>query len=409
MKSRQQRRGSWWVWAGVLTQAAQLRAFEANDVLTYSLGPLLLRPQLQISERYDSNIYYRQRDVIGDFRTDILPGLNLALGKPDRFMLSLSYQLDKSLYLDQNRLDSLGHMLNAQVTYQGAKLWVQGSDRLQFFENQVLSQELNFENLRKGLVGYTTQSDTYRVGYRFTDKTALYLDGSHESFDYSKDTFVLDYDSVTGTIGLQKAVLTKTTLFSEVYYGQTATAPNTPLLRKSPHSEFIGGFVGVNGNFTEKLEGQLKAGFESRSFADGGQGASGPVVGSSLTYRASEKRSVSLQYNRRSNVSVQNGTVPYVMDAVSVQFQQGIGTQGKWIAHASGGYGLYSYLGKEFASRTDSLYSLATSLDYFFQPWMKAGIGYDFYKYESRSGTGANFGVSNYDAHRFSLRLTVGY
>ena len=337
-----------------------------------------------------------------------MPGLNLSIGQAERLTVTLDYQLDDVRYLERSDLNSLGHTLNAQIKYQGARLSVLGTDRLQFLENQLLGQELSFQNAFNR-VGFSTQADNYRIGYRISEKLSVYMQGNHEAYDYSPGSYVLDYDNLAGTLGFQKAVLSKTILFGEVYYGQTATAPNRLQDKKSPHSDFVGGYAGVEGSFTEKVTGQLKAGFESRSFSGGGQGVDGPVVGSSLSYLISAKRSITLQYNRRSNVSVQNGTVPYVNSAFSLQGQQQIGSQGKWILRGSAGYGLYEYQENGIANRTDSVYSFSTNLDYNIQLWLKVGIGSEFYKYDSRTKGGAGSGVSNYDVQRFTVRMAIGY
>ena len=381
---------------------------DASEVLSFRFGPLMLRPRLELSERYDNNIFYQRINPIGDFRTDLMPGLYLSLGQAERVNLTLSYQLDQARYTDRTDLDSLGHSLNAQIQFLGARLSVLGTDRWQVLENQVLGQELSFQNLHNR-IGYSTQSDNYRVAYRISEKFSVYVQGTHDAYDYSRGSYVLDYDNLSGTLGFQKAVRSKTILFGEMYYGQTATAPNIVGVPQSPHSDFVGGYAGVEGSFTEKVVGQVKAGFESRSFSGGGQGADGPVVGSSVSYRISEKRSLTLIYNRRSNVSVQNGNVSYVTSAFNLQGQQQLGTEGKWVVRGSGGYGLYEFQGNSVANRTDTVYSFTANLDYNIQLWLKVGLGYEFNKYDSRTKGGTASGVSSYEGQRFSVRLSVGY
>ena len=117
-----------------------------------------------------------------------------------------------------------------------------------------------------------------------------------------------------------------------------------------------------------------------------------------------EKSWAAFNYVRRSNVSVQSGNASYILDGVSVQFKQGIGSRGKWMATLLGGYAVYHYQGNVFASRVDNAYRVSTGLDYLIQVWLTAGVSYEFNKFDSTYS-----GVSDYDVHRITVKLAVGY
>src|SRR5437899_1450655 len=93
------RGGSWPTWAaGVWAAGLSAHALEPSDVLAFSVGPLLLRPQLSVNETYDSNVFYREQEAQSDFITHVVPGLNLFLGKRELNFISLSYTYDKAFY-----------------------------------------------------------------------------------------------------------------------------------------------------------------------------------------------------------------------------------------------------------------------------------------------------------------------
>ena len=127
------------------------------------------------------------------------------------------------------------------------------------------------------------------------------------------------------------------------------------------------------------------------------------VVAGTLDYRISEKSSASLNYVRRSNVSVQSGNASYIVDSVNFLIKQGIGSRGKWMATLNGSYDVYDYQGNVFAKRTDTVYRIFAGLDYSVQVWLTAGVGYEFNKFNSTSG------ISEYDVHRITVRLAIGY
>jgi hypothetical protein len=265
----------------------------------------------------------------------------------------------------------------------------------------VLGAELHY---LQGGVNYDVYSDNYRLTYNFTEKTSVYLNGAFDAIDYAKGTLVLDYNNFSVTTGFGYAALPKTAFFGEIYYGQTATDPNEPTTPKYAHSDFIGGFLGAKGDFTAKVSGQVKAGYETRQFSDDTPTEGAMVVAATLDYKFSEKFSAALNYIRRSNVSVQSGNEAYIVDAVNIQMKQGIGSSGRWTATLSGAYEVYNYQGNVFAKRSDTVYKIIAGLDYLVQAWLTAGVGYEFNAYDS---TGS--GISGYDDHRITVKLAVGY
>jgi len=391
----------WLALAGVATGIVPARAIQPADVLAYSVGPLMVRPQLDITETYDSNLFYRANHEIGDFITGISPGINLYLGKPERNSISFNYQLDRLIHADRSEMDGNNHTFAIQTQLQGPHWLLKGQDKIQLLSNRALGYELNFVQV---LVDYEAYRDNYRLTYNLSEKTSLYLDGVYDAVDYAKGTSVLDYNNFAVTAGFGYAALPKTTFFGEIYYGQTATDPNTPLLPKYAHSDFLGGFLGAKGDFTAKLSGQLKAGYETRQFSDNTEAGGAMVVAAALDYRLSEKSWASFSYVRRSNVSVQSGNASYILDGVNVQIKQGIGSRGKWMATLVGEYNVYHYQGNVFASRIDNGYRVLAGLDYLIQVWLTAGVSYEFNKFDSTYS-----GVSDYDVHRITVKLAVGY
>ena len=115
-----------------------------------------------------------------------------------------------------------------------------------------------------------------------------------------------------------------------------------PTLRRNPDVEFVGGFIGARGNFTEKLSGTAKVGYEWRRFTDGSSVPSEPVADLAITEQFSEKRGLSLTYSRQNNLSVQYSRQTYTADSVGLVFTQTLGPSRKWQATVSGNYTLYS-------------------------------------------------------------------
>jgi len=393
--------------AGLVAGADSSRAVQPPDMLAFKLGPVLIRPRVQVSEQYDSNIYYRDRDVVDDLITRVSPGVNFYVGRPEENHISLTYTLDSPFYAKNDQLDNLNHTFTLEPRWHGARLDVHGTDSFQVL-NSVLGG-IYLVAANQSLERNVTAND-YTVQYRISPKTLVYARGAYNATDWASGTYLQDYNTLTGTGGFGFQALPKVVFFGEGYYGQTATNPNRPsntndvFSMKGPHMTFTGAYLGARGDFTPKLTGEVKVGYEFREFSNGAEVPGGLVAGVSLTHRLNERTTTRLSYLRQSVVSVEYNAQTYDLDAINLQFSRAFGAAGKWTANATGSVGSYTYSGNVFANRQDFLYTWGLGLSYAIQEWMKAGFAYDFTKFESNYP-----GAVDYDVHRVMLQLTVGY
>src|SRR6266540_338921 len=213
--------------AGFSTGITHSLAVDATSLLVYSVGPLHVKPQLSLSERYDDNIFYRAGNAVeDDFVTVVSPGVNFQLGRRDANYILFDYQFDQFLSGILGGTDNLGRRVDRRTYY-----------------------------------------DNYTIGYALTEKTGIYVAGLFDAVDYEKGTPLYDSNTLRGTGGFAFQVTPKSRLFGEVYYGQAAIDPNGAAV-KGPHQEFLGGFLGARGEFTSRLTGRVKAGYEVREFSD---------------------------------------------------------------------------------------------------------------------------------------------
>jgi len=395
--------------AGLSAAGTQARALDASDVLVYSLGPLHVRPHLTVMEQYNDNIFYRPSKptpgfpflpIEDDFITIISPGVSLNLGRRDAHAnhIFLDYTLEDSLYATHNDQNHLDHTVSLNTYLAGSHVSLDGNDRVQFLSG-ILGGSSNLGQK----VDRFVFSDNYRLEYNFSDKTSVYADGAFDATDYKRGTPLYDQNTLRGTGGFAFKPSSKTSLFGELYYGQSATSPNQPSLPSSPHADFFGGFIGARGNFTTRLSGSVKAGYESRQYSDGTPASSSPVVEVSLDEKFSDKTTASLTYSRRNSLSVQVAREAYTADAVTAQFNQVLTPNGKLVGVVTGSFENddYEKIGIS-AARHDMFYHAGFALNYNFQRWLSAGLNYEFEKYVSNQ-------VIDYDVNRVTLRISVGY
>jgi hypothetical protein len=389
----------------ILTLAAfspRAAGLEPHDVLFFRAGPLTARPQLALTETFNDNIFYYTDRRVSDFITVISPGVKLQLGSPERNFIGLTYTYDRLFYLDNDILNTGQHSLDLRSQLEGQRLKLNGGNRI-----QLLSSPLG--GVERVIVGRnidrTVHDHTYTLTYEISTKTETYLRGSYYASDYQAGITLYDIDTITGTAGFGFQAFPKTFLFGEAHYGSTGTTPNSPLLPDNPDLTFVGGFVGARGNFTEKLTGTVKLGYEAREFSDDTPVPNSPIVNLSLNHRFSENTALTLSYSRLGNVSVQYGRRTYNADSMGVQLTQIFGASRKWQATVGGNYALYAYERSVLAPAVEYDYLRASfNLAYRIQLWLTASLGYDFESVMSDAR-----GVVDYNVSRVNLRLAIGY
>lgn len=398
--------------------AVQAVGFEASDVLSYSAGPITLRPGVVLAERYDDNILFRQDgpDKKGDFITTLSPSLTFMLGhkasaspwvdyaETSPNYLTVSYTLDENAYAKNAALNYEDHTLDVESQYVTGRIYVMGRDRIQFLNGVVGG----YENL-----GYTTGRiayyDNYKFGYNLTQKTSVYVAGNYNAADYATGTPLLDVNSWRGTLGFQWRAMPKTSFFGEVFYGQSAQNPNIPTIPKGPHLTSMGGYLGMTRTIAAKLKGTLKVGLEERSFAGSSEASMTPVVDGSVNYRFTEKTTVDLKYARASNVSVQQVNVAYTSDTVGLNVYQVLTASGKLRANGGVGYRMSGYEGSSsYGNRSDTWVSFNAGLTYYLRAWLTTSLAYQYEQF-SIDYARRYSNIIDYNASRVTLRLAIGY
>jgi hypothetical protein len=380
----------------------QSRALEATDVLLFSKGSVSLRPQLDLVETFNDNVFYGDDEIIkreSDFITGVSPGFDLLIGDNPENTIKLSYAYDRFQYAIHPDLNADQHRAALSDHFEYHRFTIVGTDRVELLTSVLGSGYGVLGNVTR-LVNF----HNYNVQYAISEKTAVYLEGQYSAYDYKSgfQSELFDSDTLIGTAGFSFKALPKTSFFGEIYYGQTATTPNLGS-GKPPHAEFVGGFVGAKGDFTAHLTGTVKAGYEVRTFSDNGPGVNAPVVSASLEQRFTEKTALSLNYNRRPDVSVQFSRTSYVRDSVDLNLSQILGESGRLRGSLIGGFDNIAY-DETINNRQDRILRVGANLNYQIRRWASAGLAYDFEHFSSDS-----IGVIDYDVNRVTLMLAIGF
>jgi hypothetical protein len=396
--------------AAIFGAASKTLALEPSDVLVFSHGPLSLRPQLGITEQFDSNVFYLDQNRESDFITTFAPGLKFLVGQdlPTENHIKLQYTLEELIYAKNDELDATQHKFLTDTHFKKNRFTLDGADHFEMLSS-VLGGGFS---VGKQQVDRNIWYDVYRLDYRVGERMGVYVEGQHVSTDYESGVELFDTRTLSGTGGFGYYLSEDTFLFGEVYYGQTSLDYNVPSPAQPPGTTFIGGFVGARGKFTEKLNGTLKAGYEASTFDKSAvaglddSAGSAPVVEATITYLATERLTTSLSYSRRQHVSVQFVRSAYVLDSVTARATQILGSTGRLQLDLLASYAMYSFDPAPAypSGRSDKNWKLQTGANYFFQTWLSTRLEYSFERFTSDFAS-----VVDYDVNRVTLSLAIGY
>lgn len=382
---------------------------DPSEIFLIQKGPAALKPQFELTHTFSDNITYREEDRESDFITTISPGISAQLGSQTFNYIDFTYFFDRVQYWEDDAFSAFQHRANLALRFEKSRFLLEGLDE--------------FKNLSSPLGGGISVGgaeieryvwiDLYKLTYDLSEKTAIYLEALHSRTDYETtslresepDIRLYDSYTVTPTLGFQYKAFSRTAFFGEAYYGLTETTPNFNEMAEYPTARFVGGFLGVQGAFTEDLFGTIKGGYEHRTYSGSDDSSGAPVVSVSLTERFSERSSLVLTYTRSQRESAQFVGSTYVNDVVSANYQQHVTADGRLRANLVGSYSLAQYEEDSPAGdRKDDLLSAGLTFTYDVKLWLRAFGSYDFEYLESSLAS-----IQDYRVNRVTLGLQLGY
>lgn len=381
-------------------------ALEASDVMVYSLGPVSLRPHVGVFTEYNDNILYRDTNIKSDVIFDLAPGLKLQVGenKPTENHVFLDYRMDQLWYVDDTSLDSMQHLVTFNARYSTGRTTIEGNDRVESLGTP-LSGGFSITGQK---VTRLNMADLYRLSYKLGERAGIYGEGLHTATDFEKGVPLFDTRTLKGTFGFEWEYSTDTYVFGEVFYGANSLSRNDPG-PDAPGLTFVGGFVGGRGNFTERLVGTAKAGYQYSWFEELGgvstPSTDAPIVETSLLYKATERMTVEFAYQRQQRISVEFSRSPYTLDEVRAKVSAIFGSSGHLLVTAGGRLGFYNYdPSPAFAARSDLMWGVDPSVSWYFETWLSTKLQYEFNHYESNLP-----GVVQYNQNRIILGVEAGF
>lgn len=427
----------------VAAGATVCRAVDPENLLVFRWANLLLKPQLRASATYTDNLFSGNDDVLGpdkkifrprvdDLVWQVSPGLRIQYGQMTGNFLVFDFFHDELMYMDHDYANGGQNELDFRSNLQRGKFTLSGTDGIHFLNSyQGGVQSAGLKPLER-----TEVVMDHRLTFDVSEKTDVYGLFDYDSYDFAKELALYDQDTWMMSLGSTFKPSRKFGFFAEGKYGQTTVTPNSNL-PPGPRQDIYGGFLGVRGDFTPKLSGTAKFGYEVREFASGGPiengkssafAKSAPAVSASLVYAYGPKTGFNLTYIHLTGASFQLAAQGYEHDQLNMSVSQALGSGGVWAVSAGGGASLGRFdevraidqsgmVTSIYPKRTDLFFSPGARLHFKPRSWLTATLSYEFDYFDSDGVViqGSNSAgvphvyLIDYNNHRFTLQVAIGY
>jgi hypothetical protein len=326
--------------------------------------PLFITASASI--RHDDNVFLSPTDKVADTIYLFVPGIDLHY-TGGKATAGITFSEQFSRYASNHDLDDQLANVAANVGYQGAETTF-GATASYAQEDQTTTTAENLDETVKHSIAAVAAN----LEGEITAKTRVGVTPSFTRVEFPEVGFV-DSNIVTLPVDLYYAVTPKTDVSVGYSYSKTTTQNGVG----DAKSDFIN--VGARGQFTPKLNGQVRVGVTELKPA-AGQGASTSQVGleTSLNYAYSPKTTFSLYAN--------NGFAPSAAGNQTEVFSGGISGNFElsqaWSANLTAGFSQTKYL--ILPPRTDHFWNLAASVSYTVNTSLNLSASYVFRKNTSQ-------------------------
>ena len=376
----------------------------AEDILKYDWGKLRVKPHLSSVVFVTDNFQYRESKYAeADEIVSISPGFQFLFGAQDYNNIFFDYTHDQILYLSHSNFDTQqDHLkLSNRITYN--RWTLSGSDQIDFLSSFIGAANVN----RTILINRRQWTDDYRLVLDASTRLRPYVEAYHYGLQYDPNSGFYSDQLLRGKVGTSYVLTSRVNLFYDVYYGQENLAKTA--LNQAPvyYNTIIGNSVGATGEFTTRLKGNIRFGYENRSVPNNHAlpDRGSPTVQLDLTYLPSYYSEVELSVARNTGVSTTSPTTT-VVNRLTLTGTQALSSDLKWAVqltagaaltdltdtlygpflvpfpiHTPSGDGTVSVLSLVRSGRNDQVFNLGINLNYSPSRWLKMTVGFAYEDY----------------------------
>ena len=370
------------------------------------VGSLKIIPGITIQGGHDDNIYLdngKDESETSDWLTHIMPSLFFDYGFRERLFLKIGYEGDMAYYSKNGSNDWQGHKGEFGLNYEGP------GGLIIDINNAYVNTEDPYGSLNEYNLGIQTErwnNDLKtRIGFEFSDRFQVLAYFNYHKQDYDRDVDdTQDYDVYEIGAGFQMKVLPKTWGFVRYHNGERDYFSSSD---DDTDSDFD--WHRVNAGLTwgsgARFSGELNFGYQWKDYenstdvSDNSYRDKNTWIASTLvSYEAGASTELDLGVTRALRESGSDDNEYSEDTGIGIGLRQGIAEKLTLVAGASYSENEYNVL-----DRDDDNYKFNAGLDYRIQPWLLAGVAYNYWR--------KNSNVREYDFtdNRFMVTVSAEY
>ena len=411
--------------ACALSVPNQLNAIEPEELLYYRVGNVSIRPSFGISETYNDNVFFRGDDSFfvinpdgstteiereGDLITSLSGGASILLGRPTGNFINANYNYSHRLFNEHTVQNAGNHSLQLQGKLAGARIQVTPS--IQASNTKSL---LNGANRSAGIADQLVERNnaTARLSTRIvlTPKTFTTSTIAYSLSDLQNDLPFFDTESTSFLQGFGFQLRPKVSLSLNGTLGRRSVDPNSVLLARGAAQKYFGGGFSAEGEFSDRLTGEISFGIQRSSFSRDSDSFVAPVASVSLEYLMGRDITSEISYTRNTFVGIQSANEVGVSDVVGLSLSKPLGIRKNWIISARGSMNFQNWENKTglSADRSNDWLSGTLAVQYRIQEWLTSSFSYSIQSFSSSLSRAGTFGIVDYDVNTVSISMRVGY
>ena len=403
----------------------QVEALEPEDLLYHRVGNVSIRPSFGLAGTYNDNIFFRGDESFilvdpngnvqliekeSDFITTLSPGTSITLGRPTGNFINTSYDYSHRLYADHAAQNAGNHSLLLNGKLDGSRINLVPSLR---FNNtrSVLSGATRRIGTGEELIERSSISASLSAKIRMTPKLFTQSKGNYSLNSWQSNLPFFDTEALGFSQSFGFQIREKISLAGYGSIGRTTATPNNATIGTTADQNYIGGGLSAEGEFSDRLTGEIRFGVRRASFSQGGDSFVAPVAGVTLDYLLWRDISTSISYTRQTFVGVQTANASGVSDRFSISARKPFGTRKNWAILATGNFNFQSWENQTglSAGRSDDWLSGRIAVQYQIQEWLSSSLAYNLQTFSSSLAKAGTFGIVDYDVNTVSLSVRIGY
>ncbi len=361
------------------------------------LGPVLVKPAIEYSSRWENNIFYTENGRKDDFVQSLKPGFRAELPfGGGQHLVAAGYEADYQWFDRFQKEDHIDHTVFAGVDLNYVPFTLSVSDTFKRTENRAntefTSRVLRDENNASALLEIPFA--TFFLETEVEDYDINFLDVVNSAFDYHDFDI---YQRVGVDISPQTQVLVEYG-HMDIHYWQTDD-------RDGDADQVM---LGLRGTLTQRISYQIWGGTQFRIYHDSTRpDFNGFVSRAALRYDISETNFLTLKFNRNPEESTFDNQSFYVRNQGTAEWKKQIAERLYLGMDVSLSYNEYSRItetGTQSRTRRDYVWGAGAGLEYFMPNDIVSFFGE--YRYNARD---TNLHDLGYDAQSFNVGVRARY